>query len=190
MICATRESAASRVARITNDSSPLMAPDNTCAPGPLEMVKGSPVRYDSSIVPCPCATSPSTGLISCGTAARWSAPNSPCSARHASRITSGSPPTNRTSTSGRRSQKPEHDRAGGPGGRQSESLRAARRGHPFRSRRRHPRVIHPRRSRGRLAAATPECRRTSGRCADSCRSAGGPARSEATRDPFRESDPR
>ena len=37
-------------------SSPLMAPENTCAPGALGIRNGSPVRYDSSITPWPSST--------------------------------------------------------------------------------------------------------------------------------------
>ncbi len=66
MMRAYRESAATRDVRMASDESPLIAPDSTVAPGPLEMVNGSPVRYDSSIDPCPSMTSPSTGQISCG----------------------------------------------------------------------------------------------------------------------------
>ena len=54
MIRAYRESAATLVVRIASDESPLIAPDSTPTPGPLEIVNGSPVRYDSSIEPCPC----------------------------------------------------------------------------------------------------------------------------------------
>ncbi len=46
--------------------SPLMAPDSTAEPGVFEIRYGSPVRYDSSITPCPSSTTPSTGQVSWG----------------------------------------------------------------------------------------------------------------------------
>ncbi len=46
--------------------SPFTAPDSTSEPGVFDITNGSPVRYDSSIAPCPSTTTPSTGQISCG----------------------------------------------------------------------------------------------------------------------------
>ncbi len=42
---------ASLSARIINADSPLIAPDSTADPGVLDIMYGSPVRYDSSITP-------------------------------------------------------------------------------------------------------------------------------------------
>jgi hypothetical protein len=52
--------------RIVSAASPLIDPDRTLAPGAFAIRNGSPVRYDSSILPCPLTTTPSTGQISCG----------------------------------------------------------------------------------------------------------------------------
>ena len=64
MILAYRESTASFSASIVRAMSPLIAPDRTFEPGVFEISNGSPVRYDSSITPCPSTTTPSTGQIS------------------------------------------------------------------------------------------------------------------------------
>lgn len=53
-------------------ASPLMAPDSTLEPGIFDISYGSPVRYDSSMVPCPSTTTPSTGQISWGKMIRLS----------------------------------------------------------------------------------------------------------------------
>src|SRR5690554_5977978 len=57
---------------MTRASSPLMAPDSTLEPTDFVITYGSPVRYDSSIVPRPETTSPSTGHTSWGRTSRWS----------------------------------------------------------------------------------------------------------------------
>src|SRR5690554_5993933 len=57
---------------MTRASSPLMAPDSTLEPTDFVITYGSPVRYDSSIVPRPETTSPSTGHTSWGRTRRWS----------------------------------------------------------------------------------------------------------------------
>src|SRR5579859_3459236 len=60
------ESSGTFRARIFKSVSPLIAPESTLVPGALDSSKGSPVRKDSSILPWPSVTSPSTGQISCG----------------------------------------------------------------------------------------------------------------------------
>ena len=66
MIFAYRESTASLSARIVSADSPLIAPESTVDPGVFDIMYGSPVRYDSSITPCPSTTVPSIGQTSCG----------------------------------------------------------------------------------------------------------------------------
>src|ERR1035438_7740638 len=43
--------------------SPLIAPESTSEPGVLERRYGSPVRYDSSMAPCPSSTLPSNACV-------------------------------------------------------------------------------------------------------------------------------